>query len=87
MTTLNISLPESMRAYVEEQAQLGGYSTTSEYVRALIREDQRRKAQEQLEGLLLEGLQSGTPQMMTPEDWKAVRAEVQKRIKSRRRAR
>jgi antitoxin ParD1/3/4 len=42
MTTLNISLPESMRAYVEAQAQYGDF-TTSEYVRHLIRKDQERK--------------------------------------------
>ena len=42
MTTLNISIPESMKAYVEAQAAEGDF-TTSEYVRHLIRMDQERK--------------------------------------------
>ena len=40
MTTLNISLPEPMRAYVDQQVAQGGYSTASEYIRQLVREDQ-----------------------------------------------
>ncbi len=45
MTTLNISIPESMKAYVEAQAAEGDF-TTSEYIRYLIRGDQERKAAE-----------------------------------------
>ena len=60
MTSMNISLPEGLKEYVEQQTH-GGYSTPSEYVRALIREDQKRRAKEQLDALLLEGLNSGDP--------------------------
>ncbi len=49
-----------MRAYVEEQVANGGYSTLSEYFRELVRQEQKRKAQERLEALLVEGLESGT---------------------------
>jgi antitoxin ParD1/3/4 len=42
MTTLNVSMPEAMREYIEVQASSGNYSA-SEYVRHLIREDQQRK--------------------------------------------
>ena len=42
MTTLNISIPDSMKAYVEAQAAEGDF-TTSEYIRHLIRIDQERK--------------------------------------------
>ena len=87
MTTLNISLPDGMRAYVEEQAAAGGYSTVSEYVRALIREDQKQKAQQMIETQLLEGLASGDAKKMMPEDWQAIRKEVHKRITSCRRGR
>ena len=55
MATMNISLPPLMRAYIEEQTRAEGYSTASEFVRALVREDQKRKARERLEGLLLAG--------------------------------
>jgi antitoxin ParD1/3/4 len=76
---MNISLPESMRSYIDEQIEQGGYGTASEYVRALIREDQKRRAQERLETLLLEGLDSGPPITVTPEYWKDLRKEFFKR--------
>ena len=83
MKSLNISLPSSMRAYVEEQVASGGYSTASEYIRELIRADQKRKAQERLETLLLEGLDSGAATPMTKEDWADIRASVREKVASR----
>lgn len=79
MTTLNISLPEAMRSFVDQQVSDGGYSTASEYVRGLIREDQKRRAQERLEALLLEGLNSGVSVEVTEEWWQKKRAELVKR--------
>ena len=55
MTTMNISLPESLKAFVDEQVNQRGYGTSSEYVRELIRKDQDRQ---HLRGLLLEGAAS-----------------------------
>ena len=52
MPTMNISLPESLRSYVEEQIAQRRYATTSEYVRELIRRDQNRQ---HLRELLLAG--------------------------------
>jgi antitoxin ParD1/3/4 len=52
LTSMNISLPEELKTYVEEQAK-GGFSTPSEFVRELIRQDQKRRARERLEQLLL----------------------------------
>ena len=83
MKSMNISLPDSMRAYVEEQVNSGGYSTVSEYFRELVRQDQKRKAQERLETLLLEGLDSGAATPMTLEDWKDIRQAVRERIAKR----
>lgn len=80
MAVLNISLPDLMKQYVEERMHEGGYSTTSEYVRDLIREDQKRRAQERLEALLLEGLDSGEPIEVTDEYVKRKRAELVARI-------
>ncbi len=42
MTSLNISLPESLKAFVEEKVRKGGYGTASEYVRELIRAARKR---------------------------------------------
>jgi antitoxin ParD1/3/4 len=55
MTTMNISLPETLKAFVDEQVAGRGYGTSSEYLRELIRHDQDRQ---QLRGLLLEGAAS-----------------------------
>lgn len=54
---MNISLPESLKDFVDEQVADRGYGTSSEYVRALIRADQERQS---LRKLLLEGAESPT---------------------------
>ena len=55
MTTMNVSLPDALKAFVDERVSGGGYGTNSEYVRELIRRDQDR---ERLRALLLEGAAS-----------------------------
>jgi antitoxin ParD1/3/4 len=55
MGTMNISLPDSLKSFVDEQVNERGYGTSSEYVRELIRRDQDRM---QLRGLLLAGAAS-----------------------------
>lgn len=55
MSTMNISLPDSLKSFVDEQVSQRGYGTSSEYVRELIRRDQDRL---QLRGLLLAGAAS-----------------------------
>ena len=55
MTTMNISLPDSLKDFVDEQVDQRGFGTSSEYVRELIRKDQDRV---QLRGLLLAGATS-----------------------------
>jgi antitoxin ParD1/3/4 len=79
MTTMNISLPDSMRAFIEQKIAQGGYSTASEYIRQLVREDQKRAAQERLEQLLLEGIDSGPSREMTDDDWEELRRRVSQR--------
>ena len=79
MTTLNISLPDSMRTFIEQKVAQGGYSTASEYIRQLVRDDQKRAAQERLETLLMEGLESGPSREMTAEDWDELRRRVWQR--------
>lgn len=77
MTTMNISLPETLKAFVDAQVQTGGYSTSSEYIRELIREDQRRKLERKLAGLLLEGIESGTPVVADTAYWDELRREIE----------
>jgi antitoxin ParD1/3/4 len=76
MTSLNISLPLSLKEYVETQVQESGFSTPSEYIRNLVRDDQKRRAEAKLEALLLEGLNSGEPIEITPEYWEKKRAQL-----------
>lgn len=56
MQTLNISLPDQLKAFVADQVGAGRYSSVSEYMRDLIRENEKRKAQDKLETLLAEGI-------------------------------
>jgi antitoxin ParD1/3/4 len=55
MSTMNISLPQLLKAFVDEQVAGGGYGTSSEYVRELIRRDKDRL---HLRALLLDGATS-----------------------------
>ena len=79
MTTMNISLPETLKQFVEEQVKSGGFGTASEYVRALIREAQLRAARQELDAKLLDGLDSGPASPMTREDWDELKRRVWER--------
>ena len=62
MTTMNISLPDGLKSFVDEQVGTRGYSTSSEYVRELIRKDRDRQ---RLQGVILEG--AASPQAGTAD--------------------
>ncbi len=74
MATMNISLPDHMKAFVEQELDEGGYMTASEYFRDLVRAQQRRRAQEKLEALLREGIQSGPAIHASPDFWNHLEA-------------
>jgi antitoxin ParD1/3/4 len=85
-SSLNISLPKSLREYVESRVGESGYSTPSEYLRALIREDRDRRMSDKLERLLLEGIASGEPAEVDANFWKEKRrglATAMRRVKRR----
>ena len=86
MKSMNISLPAPLKEFVDRQISAGRYSSASEYVRELIRDDEKRKAEERLDALQVEGLQ-GEESAMTPADWKNIRSEVLAQLKARRKAR
>ena len=83
MKSMNISLPDTMRTYIEEQVDQGAYSSVSEYFRELVRQDQKQKANERLQTILLEGLNSGNATEMTAQDWEDIRQTVSERINKR----
>lgn len=60
MATMNVSLPDPMKEWVEAQTRTGRYSNASDYVRDLIRRDQERSDKlAELQRLVTEGLESG----------------------------
>jgi len=73
MSTMNISLPDPLKAFVDEQVDTRGYGTHSEYVRDLIRADQDRQ---QLRALLLEGAASPATTPADPAYFEALRERV-----------
>ena len=79
---MNISLPESLRSFVDEQVSSRGYGTSSEYVRELIRKDQDRQ---HLRNLLLEGAASAPAAVADASYFEGLRDQVrQKRDKGER---
>jgi len=83
MTSLNISLPTTLKQYVERQVEAGGYSTPSEYVRDLVRSDAKRRAEAKLGTLLDEALTAGKMVADAPY-WKRGRKELSTRLKQSR---
>lgn len=77
-TTESILLPDEMKAFIESQMTSEGYASASEYLRALIRDAQKRRAKQELEAKLLEGLQSPTSPM-TDADWTDLRRRIYER--------
>ena len=86
MHSMNISLPEPLKEFVDGQIAPGRYSSASEYVCELVRADEKCKGEERLETLLLEGLQSAETEL-TPADWSEIRWEAMAQVKARRIAR
>jgi antitoxin ParD1/3/4 len=82
MQTMNISLPDPLKEFVDHQIGEGRYSSVSEYIRELIRNDEKRKAEERLEALLLEGLE-GEETPLTRQDFDDIRREAREELKRR----
>jgi antitoxin ParD1/3/4 len=71
---MNISLPEALKRFVKERTKMANYSNPSDYVRSLIREDQRRLAAERLWEQMLAKHMSGNP-AATPASTEKLRTE------------
>ena len=78
MATMTISLPEPLREFVEAEVSAGHYGSASEFFRELVRERRKHKAEQRLEELLLEGLESGQPIEVT-ESYLAQRRKALRR--------
>jgi len=79
MSTMNISLPDTLKSFVDEQVRERGYGTSSEYVRELIRKDQDRL---HLRALLLAGAASAPGAKADVGYFEQLRSRVRKARKS-----
>lgn len=79
MSTMNISLPDALKSFVDEQVAQRGYGTSSEYVRELIRRDQDRL---HLRGLLLAGAASAPGAPADDDYFDSLRDRVRKVAKA-----
>lgn len=87
MTTVTISLPDSLRVFIDEQLATKGYGNVSEYFRSLLRDAQERDEEARLEALLTEGLATGGDDIpLTRAFWKDLKAEALDLAKRHRRS-
>lgn len=78
MATMNVSLPNQMKDWVEAQTQSGQYSNSSDYVRDLIRRDQERQAKiAHMQRLVDEGLASGISTRSKDEIFEGARSRIE----------
>jgi antitoxin ParD1/3/4 len=77
MSTVTISLPESLKTFVEEQIAATGYGNVSEYFRTLLREAQAKEEDAKLEALLIDGLANGgEDNAISKEFWTELKTEA-----------
>ena len=67
--TISLAISESIVEYIDTRVASGGYGNRSEYIRDLVRLDQREQARQRLRLLIEEGMRSGAPTPMTGADW------------------
>ncbi|MFT4180024.1 MAG: type II toxin-antitoxin system ParD family antitoxin [Thermomonas sp.] len=80
MATMNISLPDELKQFVDQQVAEGAYGSSSEYLRELIRQSQREKAAAFLRQLIAEGLASGPAEPVTKGTFQQMRKELRERM-------
>ena len=87
MATMNISLPDAMKQWVEDQVQTGRYGNSSDYVRDLVRRDQERAgAREKLQQMVDEALASGIVEMSRDELLERMRLKAREAVEQKKSA-
>ena len=79
-SALHVSVTDELRSLVEQRVKEGRFSTPSEYIRQLIRDDLKRAEEERLQQLLLEGLDSGAGRVFNKDDWNEMRKNLVARV-------
>jgi antitoxin ParD1/3/4 len=81
MATMNISLPEQMKAWVEAQSEDGKYSNSSDFVRDLIRREQVRKEKiAHMQAMVDEGIASGISTLTMDELFASAKEQTSRRL-------
>ncbi len=78
MATMNISLPDSLKGFIQDRMTQSEFSNVSDYIRALIRQDREIYLQKNLEQLLLEGMESGKSEPVNEQFWNDLQRHVTK---------
>ena len=78
LTSMNVSLPRAQREFVQNRIATGGYGSISEYIRELIRRDEKERARDELERKLLQGLDSGPAAPFDKDYFENLRKRIQK---------
>jgi antitoxin ParD1/3/4 len=81
MTTLNISLPDNLREWIDNRVKKGDYSSASDYMRDLVRIDKKKNVN--LDEFLLEGIDSGEALEATPVFWEKKHQQLKRDIHAR----
>ena len=86
MTTVTISMPESLKQFLDHEVETKGYGNVSEYVRTLLREAQAKDADARLQALLLEGLVTGEEVPLTQDFWRELKNDAGKLLAAQKKA-
>ena len=82
---MNISLPQTLKTWIDRQIKAKGYSTASEYVRDVLRREQEQEVRARVDQKLLAALGSGPPVEMTAAEWKEIRRKAKERSANKKR--
>jgi antitoxin ParD1/3/4 len=83
---MNISLPPTLKDWVDEQVSRRGFGTASEFVRQVLRDEQQRQLRQRIDAALIEGIESGPSTPMTDADWEDIRRAGRRRLRKRKKA-
>jgi antitoxin ParD1/3/4 len=80
MSTLTLTLPDSLKEFVESQVAKGGFGDANDYFLSLLEEQRRIQEDEAVLPLLIEAIESGPATPMTREDWDDIRRSVREKL-------
>lgn len=83
IATINISVPDTMKAEVEEIISSEGYGNTSEFFRDLVRNYLKQRQEQKLEALLIEAVENGKFSALTKTDFEEIKEKGLKKLKNR----